>query len=219
MRRAWSAFAGLILLGGSWAGCSRGAADADAGAPSASAAASGSAQAGTATAPASFAASTPLVEQREDGSLSWIVLSDGNVRLTVRDGSGKLVLPSELEATLTVRDASSTMWAEGDLLAGAIGTLEDELTDFAYVVKVRGTSWTGLLQLPATGTDALVRASAVSVPAGTRGPNGGLVDVVGEQRVELVADAESGELRVYLLDERLQVMPVGDAELTVGIQE
>jgi hypothetical protein len=171
--------------------------------------ASGSAQASGATA-------RPLVEEREDGSLSWIIRPDGSVRVTVRDATGHAVVPPEIEGSVTVREASTPMWNEGDALVGALGALEDDLTDVTYSLKVKGVPWQGALQVPSGGTDALVADSSVTVPPGTVGPNGGMVEVIGDQRVEILGDPAGGELRVYLLDDKLAVMPVGDAEITVG---
>jgi hypothetical protein len=219
--RRWAWIGGLLLAAGLGTSCSRAASDGASGtssaAPSGAAAAATRAAGGSTAAPA--AAGKPLVEEREDGSLSWIIQPDGSVRVTVRDAAGKPVPPPEIEGTLTVREASTPMWTEGDALVGAVGKLEDELTDVGYSVKVKGAGWSGVLQVPSAGTEGLVAESKVTVPAGTVGPNGGIVEVVGDQRVELVADQASGELRAYLLDDKLEVMPVGDAEITVGIVE
>jgi hypothetical protein len=218
---AWQLTAVLLVAAGIGLGCNRTGSDAAGGAasaaPGAGSGVSGSAASGSSG--ASSAAGKPLVEQREDGSLAWTIRPDGSVTVKIRDAEGKAVAPADLEGTLTVREAATPMWAEGDGLGGAIGKLDDELTDVGYSVKVKGKEWSGMLQVPSEGTAALAAEPKVSVPPGTVGPNGGVVDVVGDQRVELVADSESGELRVYLLDDKLQVMPVGDAEITVGIVE
>ena len=204
-------------------GCSRGPADGS-GTTSSAATSALSGASGTAgiapsgaTAAAPGPAEQPLVEEREDGSVAWIVRPDGSVRVTVRDATGKPVPPPDVEGTLTIRDTTTPMRAEGEALVGAVGKLEDDLTDIAYSLKVKGTPWSGMIQVPVEGTSALLAEPKVTVPPGTVGPNGGVVDVVGDQRVEIVANKETGELRVYLLDDKLEVMPVGDAEITVGI--
>ena len=220
MGSGWSIRSLCLVLSvvGLGAACNRAAPDAAGGttnaASGAGAATPPGAASGSAAAPGS--AARPLVEEREDGRLSWIIRPDGSVRVTVQDAKGQPVLPPDIDGTITVREAATPMWVEGDALVGALGTLEDELTDVAYSLTVKGARWQGVLQVPSGGTDALVAEAQVTVPPGTVGPNGGMVEVIGDQRVEIVGDPSSGELRVYLLDDKLAVMPVGDAEITVG---
>ncbi len=61
--------------------------------------------------------------------------------------------------------------------------LEGDLTEIRYTVTVAGSAWTGALHVPAGGTDDLdesaKRATARPAPKGKKGPNGGIVQVVG----------------------------------------
>lgn len=164
--------------------------------------------------------SNALVEEREDGSVAWRIASDGSVEVTVTDASGSELKPPDVGGTLTVNDADVEL--ESGLLGGLsakIGALESDLTEVRYRLAVKGKTWSGALHVPPGGTDALVAEPQVTVPEGTRGPHGGLVDVVGAQRVELLVDDATGEMRVYFLDENLEEMPVGDAELTIAVAE
>jgi hypothetical protein len=166
------------------------------------------------------AVEVPLVEERDDGRLAWIVAPDGAVRLRVARADGTAVAPGDVRATLEVAGTETVLRADGADLVGKIGGLGDGLTDVSYRVAFAGATWTGGLQLPPGGTAALLAEPAIAVEPGTEGPNGGTVEVVGDQRIEIVLDEESGEVRVYLLDENLEPMPVGDdTEITLGFVE
>lgn len=160
-----------------------------------------------------------LIEEHEDGKIEWIVRPDGKVRALVTTTDGKPIAPPNIGGSLTVAGKKVDLEAQGEALGASIPKLGAELTDIAYSLTVRGKEWKGMIQVPSGGTEDLITEPSVKVAEGTRGPNGGVVDVVGDQRVELVMDEESGEVRVYLLDEKLNVIPVGDAEVTVGLVE
>jgi hypothetical protein len=85
---------------------------------------------------------------------------------------------------------------------------------------VKGKEWTGTLQVPPGGTDDLLKEPSAPIAEGTRGPNGGVVEIIDDHRVELVMDKQSGEVKVYFLDEKLKVIPPPpDAEVTIGFIE
>jgi hypothetical protein len=160
----------------------------------------------------------PLVEEREDGKAEWMVQPDGRVRVRVVGKDGKAV--RDASGTVTVNAKAVPLVVAGDALVASVPPLEGALTEIAYALQVGGSKWTGSLHVPAGGTQELLQPPTVSVPEGTRGPNGGIVDVVGDQRVEILVDKESGEVRVFLLDEKLQAVPVtADTEITIAFTE
>jgi hypothetical protein len=111
--------------------------------------------------------------------------------------------------------------AKTGLLVGAGPKLEADLTEVGYTVTVDGKPWTGTLHLPPGGTAELVanaRAAADLNLEGKVGPHGGVIQVVGDDRFEIVAaDDASGEVRVYLLDPDLNVIAVGERKVTLGV--
>ena len=109
--------------------------------------------------------------------------------------------------------------ADGASLTATIPALGAELTTIAYSLKVGDATWDGALHVPPGGTKDLLDVPAVTVAAGTKGPHGGAVEVVGDQRIEMVVDDKSGEVRVYMLDENLQPIPVGDAAAVAGFAQ
>lgn len=211
-----AATCGALLVAAAATGCNCSSADPSAAPASAPSSAASSPEASASSDPAASAA---LLERREGGTIHWRVGADGRVAVRVTDDKDQPIVPPDVGATLQVNERKVDLTTEGGALVGRIAALTDELTDLAYVVTVRGERWQGVLQIPAGGTNELLTEPEVKVPEGTRGPNGGLVEVVGSDRIEIVLDEESGELRAYLLDENLKVMPVGDAEITVGLVE
>jgi hypothetical protein len=148
-----------------------------------------------------------LVEERDEGKLEWIVQPDGHVRVKVTPNEGG---SPTVKGALLVSGESYNLKADGTTLSGEGPKLTAELTTIEYSLKVGDAEWKGTLNVPPGGTKDLVAAPTVSVPEGTKGPNGGVVDVIGEQRVEIVTDEKTGEVRVYFLDENLKVIPVKD---------
>src|SRR5258708_831474 len=82
------------------------------------------------------------------------------------------------------------------------------------------TPWARTLHLPPGGTAELVAgakaAAQVNVDA-KAGPHGGVIQVVGNERFEVVANESTGEARVYLLDPDLKVVAIGDRKITLGV--
>jgi hypothetical protein len=62
--------------------------------------------------------------------------------------------------------------------------------------------------VPEGGTKALLDKPRKEIPPGTKGPNGGTVEVIGEHIVEVVIDEETDDLRVYFLNDKLEVIDV-----------
>lgn len=154
-----------------------------------------------------------FVEERDEGKLEWIVQPSGQVRVNVSVKEGA---PPAVSGALLLGGQSYPLAAEGTALSATIPELTAELTTITYSLKVGEAAWDGALHIPPGGTRELVAMPSVTVPEGTKGPHGGAVDVVGDQRVEIVVDEKTGEVRVYMLDENLKPIPVGDATAVAG---
>ncbi|MFO0588205.1 MAG: hypothetical protein U0441_11725 [Polyangiaceae bacterium] len=163
--------------------------------------------------PAAMSAEAALVEERDEGKLEWWVAANGDVRVkvTVNDGA-----PPALAGSLLLDGQAFPMKADGAALTTTIPKLTADLTTITYSLKVGDATWDGALQVPPGGTKELVAAPAVTIPEGAKGPHGGTLDVVGEQRVEMVVDPKTNEVRVYFLDDKLQPIPVGSASAVAG---
>ena len=81
-----------------------------------------------------------------------------------------------------------------------------------YDIKLNDKPIKGALHLPPGGTKDLAlnaRASAeVKLPEGKKGPNGGILQVVGEDTIEIVGDKNNGTTRVYFLDTDLKPVKI-----------
>jgi hypothetical protein len=169
-------------------------------------------------------ADTTVTEESSDGTVAWDIATDGNVRAYVKakDGQavtqnigGTVVYPGDVadqERELTV-DEKGTLVAAGP-------PLQDELTEVDYNLTVDGNPWTGVLHVPQGGTKAIdedAKASAaLSVPPGKTGPNGGVIQYIGGDPVELVADKDSHEVRMYVLDSNYAVTDPGERSFRLG---
>jgi hypothetical protein len=110
--------------------------------------------------------------------------------------------------------------AKTGLLIAAGPKLEADLTEVSYTLTVSGKPWSGVVHVPVGGTTALVasaKATAeVKLPDETVGPHGGSIQVVGNERLEMVADADTGVTRVYVLDVNLKPVRVEKRALRMG---
>jgi hypothetical protein len=95
--------------------------------------------------------------------------------------------------------------------------------EYTVKVPIGGTkTWKGVLHLPPGGTADLAAAphKEDTIKEGTKGPNGGIVDVVGGHRIEIVQDGKTGQVRVYFLNDKNEVMPAPKGvKLRLGIQK
>src|SRR5262249_46703591 len=149
-----------------------------------------------------------ITEGHDGGSIVWEVKPDGKVRARVKTADGKPADKSVRGTLLWKGPSGDTKVAltfddKSGLLVGAGPRLEGDLTEIRYTITVAGTGWAGALHLPAGGTDELEesarRAARAPLPKGKTGPNGGIVQMVGDDPVEIVADKSSGQVRVYIL--------------------
>ncbi len=165
-----------------------------------------------------------LVETHAQGSILWDIDAEGVVRADLRD----------LDDAHVSKNAKGTIeWKENDepkrakleydadakvLLAhGPAPTAE--ITELRYVVVQGDAPVQGTLHVPAGGTASLAAQGDVKASPtleGT-GPHGGLVQVVGGDRVEIVADDDSDEVRVYVLDAEGKAIVAGDRKITIAV--
>lgn len=167
-----------------------------------------------------------VIEEHDGGSVAWAIAPDGNVKAAVSGPDGKLIREN-VNGTLVWKTGGATKTvplavdAKSGVLIGAGPKLEGDLSEINYTLTVDSKPWTGTLHLPAGGTAELVASAKaaldVEVPEGKLGPHGGVIQVVGKDRVEIVADEVSGEVRVYLLDADFNAVAVGDRKVTLGV--
>jgi hypothetical protein len=171
--------------------------------------------------------SQAIVEQHDDYSISWLVEPSGRLGAMVRTEGGAIV-DDGVSGKLVVRPLSGAgqksdhlLEPRGGVLRADIGKLEADLTEVGYSLDVNGKKVEGVLHVPAGGTPELIQSAKAAldakVAADAKGPHGGLVQVVGDDTVEIVAHKESGELRVYILDADLKPVLVGDRKVQVAL--
>ncbi|UQA57836.1 hypothetical protein [Polyangium aurulentum] len=180
-------------------------------------------------APENVPASEALAEQHDAATATWAVKPDGHVRLRLTEPDGTPI-EDGVSGTLTVRplapdakpvNANLEFDARTGLYTAAMPELDDELTEMSYEIDVKGKPIKGALHLPKGGTKELVANAKVNaeieLPKDKKGPNGGVVQVAGEDILEIVADPKSGEARVYVLDDDFKPMPVGKRKVEIGV--
>ncbi|MEZ4300475.1 MAG: hypothetical protein R3B70_36355 [Polyangiaceae bacterium] len=160
------------------------------------------------------------------GDVTWNVAPDGHVSARVRD-KDEIVLQQGVSAKVTVAGAAPvtvplTLDPATGLLTGQLPKLTDDLTALDYEVQAGDKKLTGTLHVPRGGTKELVEsareaAAARSLPPDTKGPHGGIVQVVGDDIVEVAADKDSGAVRMYILDDDLKPIPVGKRKGKLGL--
>lgn len=166
----------------------------------------------------------PYVEKHDNGTIHWDIDENGVTHALVKTPQGAVA--NDAKGTVTFRMASGDVKAnlERDVQTGELVAqgpkLVDDITEVRYDVSVAGKPLQGAMHLPQEGTRALLAEAEVSakvkIPEGKKGPNGGVIQVVGDDIVEIVADKNSGETRVYILDTDFKPIPVGDRKVTLG---
>jgi len=154
-----------------------------------------------------------VVEEHDEGSVAMQIAPDGQVRAVVtataggqvkENVSGSLVYKLQGGESKTV---PLVLEPKTGVLVAAGPKLEADLTEVNYTVQVSGKPWSGVMHVPVGGTAALnataKTAVDVKIDAQAVGPHGGSIQVVGDDRLEMVGD-EGGEVRVYVLDADLR---------------
>jgi len=162
-----------------------------------------------------------IVEQHDKVSIAWTVNGEGQARAVVLE-DGK---PAKQKFKGTLSWDGKTIDLKPNESTGVLEAsgpkLEADITEVGYVVTgPEAKTLRGSLHLPRGGTKELVASAKESASVdlqGKGGPHGGKVQVVGNDRVELVANPDSGEIRVYVLDADLQPVAVGDRKITVAV--
>jgi hypothetical protein len=169
-----------------------------------------------------------FIEEHEGGSVAWNIGADGNVKAQVSGPDAKAIREN-VSGTLewkTAADAEAKtvpleLDAKTGLLVAAGPKLEADLTEINYKLTVSSKPWTGALHVPVGGTASLVAgakaAAEIDVPSGKIGPNGGVIQVVGKDRLEIVADDVTSEVRVYVLDADFNAVAVGERTISLGV--
>ncbi len=180
---------------------------------------------GTSAAADASAAPKAVVQELPFGTVAWTFEADGVVKADVRDKAGEPVKEGFV-GSLEAPDGKPVELApvEGAALYGAaLPSFTGDLTPISYVVQVGAEPVRGTLYVPAGGTRVMLAPPAApplkesAVMGDVKGPHGGIVQLVGPDRVELVSDQESGEVRAYVLDASLTPISVGERRLTLGV--
>jgi hypothetical protein len=169
--------------------------------------------------------SAALVDSTSAGSIAWNIDPGGSVRATVKTPDGKPITEN-VDGTMVWKtvDGPKTVVLSQDKKSGALVAagpkLDGDLTEIDYTVVAPAKPLSGTLFLPRGGTPELVAAAkappAVVVPEGKKGPHGGPIQIVGKDRLEIVA-SRKGEVRVYVLDANLQPVPIGTRKVQLGV--
>jgi hypothetical protein len=168
---------------------------------------------------APISADSAITEKNDTAEVTWSISPDGQVVARVRN-KDDLPITDGVSGTLTVKPASGgqpvavPLTMKDGYLTGQMPKLDADLTEVGYDLDVEGAKIKGVMHLPRGGTQELVEsakeaAAAKKIAPDAKGPNGGVVQVVGDDIVEVVADKDSGAVRMYMLDDDLKPIPVG----------
>lgn len=170
-----------------------------------------------------------IVQKGDHGTSTWIVGPDGAVSAVLKDSDGKPVTGT-VTGQVTFEDPNGSPQSvpiqydpKTGVVTAAGPKLTADITPVKYALTVDGQPWNGDLDVPINGTQALVddgnAAAQANIAPGTVGPNGGVVQMVGPDRVEVVANKKTGEVRAYVLDDGNHVIDPGDRKITVSLEE
>jgi hypothetical protein len=179
----------------------------------------------TATAEGLDKSGEAITEENDAGSITWSVSPDGKVAAALKSTDGQPIT-KDVSGQLTWKASSgdakvpASVDGKSGLVTASGPKLEDDLTEIDYAFTVAGKPWTGALHVPKGGTKALAddakQAAASPVAADAKGPNGGVLQIVGKDRIEIVADKATGQVRVYVLDADLKPVDAGDRRIRLA---
>jgi len=177
----------------------------------------------------SVAAEEAITEQHEPATVAWVVAPDGKVKAHFKAPDGA-PLGTSVTGTVTVKPtqkdakpvtAKLVYNTEAGVHTADIPALDADLTEVSYDGPVKGKPVKGALHVPRGGTPeprATAEVSAAGkLPEGKKGPNGGVVQVVGEDVIEVVADVKTGDTRVYVPDDDFKPIPVGKRKVKIAV--
>lgn len=167
-----------------------------------------------------------IAEQEPAGTSTWIVQPDGHVSATLKGPDGKPIeKPVAGQLSFGSPDGPPTPVPvqydpKSGVLTAAGPKLDADITPITYDLTVGGTPWTGMIGVPPGGTHDLADTgkAQAAIPPGTVGPNGGVVESVGPDRVELLANKRTGDVRAYVLDADDHPVDPGDRKITVAVE-
>ena len=163
-----------------------------------------------------------IVQKGNLGTSAWIVGPDGAVSALLKDDDGKPVAGTVTGQVMFDDKAVPVQYDPKTGVLTATGPkLDADITPVNYALTVDGKPWNGFIDVPRGGTQDLADTAkqVVASPAPTVGPNGGVVQTVGPDRVEVVANKQNGEVRAYLLDPTSnQPVDPGDRKITIALQ-
>ncbi len=170
-------------------------------------------------------AGASLVEVFERGQVAWNVDADGQVLAHIHhndDGDITKSSKGTIEWTENGETKSAALKYDSDreALVARGPALEQDLTEIRYTLVTNDEPVSGALHVPAAGSEALVadvNASAKVSVDGVVAPHGGVVQIVGEERIEIVGDDDSDEVRVYVYDASWKPIVVGPRKITIAI--
>lgn len=147
--------------------------------------------------------------------------SDGATQLVAYDAKGGAIDVEKVKGTVRPAGGEAvSLKADGATLSGQLPKLEPGLTTIELSLTIDGDKFEETLDVPEAGTKALLDKPKKEIPPGTKGPNGGTVEVVGEHIVELVIDEETEDVRVYFLNDKLEVIDVPEGtEIELNIED
>lgn len=176
--------------------------------------------------PAAIEASpAALIEDNDFGAVKMIVTPDGVFQALLSGADGKPITKDASGKITWVAGGKTTgVPVEVDKKGVIVATgpkLEADVTDVTYSLVVGGKNWSGTLHVPRGGTDDLAATARAqsSLPSGKLGPHGGKVQIVGDDRVELLADRAAGDVRVYVLDADFKPIDPGDRKVSVALDD
>src|ERR1700722_4725591 len=133
-----------------------------------------------------------IAQQGPAGTSMMIIRPDGSVSGTLETPDSKPVTqPVTGQITFATPDGPPTVAPvqydpKTGVLTAAGPKLEANITPVSYTLSAGGTPWTGSIDVPKGGTQELADTAKLqgAISSNTVGPNGGVVQVVGPDRVE-----------------------------------